>query len=108
MITARRFRTLCLSYPDAVELPHFDRASFRANKKIFATLAADEKSAMLKLDLDTHEALLEAHPESFFSFGGWSRNGATGVQLTKVPKALFKELLAQAYASVTAKPKRRK
>ena len=109
MITARRFRTLCLSYPDAVELPHFDRASFRANKKIFATLAADEKSAMLKLDLDTHEALLKADPESFFSFGGWSRNGATGVQLAKVDKALFEELLGQAYANVTArKPKRPK
>ena len=107
MITAKEFRAHCLSFPGAAESPHFDRASFRASDKIFATLAADETSAMVKLDLDTHEALLQADPESFFSFGGWSKNGATGVQLAKVKKALCKELVAQAHANVTAKKKKK-
>ena len=41
MVTVGTFRQMALSLPGAVELPHFDRASFRVNKKIFATL--DEK-----------------------------------------------------------------
>ena len=71
--------------------------------KIFATLAPDGKSGMLKLDLDTHEALLKAEPQAFFSFGGWSRTGATGVRLARVKKALFRELLEQAFGSVAPK-----
>ena len=41
MVTVGTFRQMALSHPGAVELPHFDRTSFRLNKKIFATL--DEK-----------------------------------------------------------------
>src|SRR5205085_1324786 len=92
-----------LAFPRAVELPHFDRASFRVGGKIFATLAPDEESGMLKLDLGTHEALLKAEPQAFFSFGGWSRNGATGVRLARVKKALFRELIEQAFRGVAPK-----
>jgi hypothetical protein len=106
MISPKEMRALALALPDAVELPHFDRASFRVRGKIFATLASDG-TAMLKLDLDTHEALLAGHPEAFFSFGGWSRSGATGVTLARVPRALFRELLEQAFRGVSAQPKRR-
>ncbi len=41
MVTVGTFRQMALSHQGAVELPHFDRISFRLNKKIFATL--DEK-----------------------------------------------------------------
>ncbi len=100
MVTAKEFRALALSFPESVEAPHFDRASFRVRGKIFATIAPDGKSGMLKLDLDAHEALLRAEPETFFSFGGWSRTGATGVHLARVKKALFRDLLAQAFGNV--------
>jgi hypothetical protein len=46
------------------------------------------------------EALLRAEPGTFFSFGDWSRTGATGVRLARVKKALFRELLAQAFGNV--------
>ncbi len=42
MVTAETFRQMALSFPGAIELPHFDRASFRINKRIFATM--DEKA----------------------------------------------------------------
>ena len=103
MITVREVRKLALSLPEAVEAPHFDRASFRVRGKIFATIAPDGDSGMLKLDLDQHEALLESDPRAFFSFGGWSRNGATGVRFSAVRKALFRDLLAQAWRNVAPK-----
>ncbi len=106
-MTAKEVRALALAMPGAVELPHFDRASFRVGGKIFATLATDG-TAMLKVDLDTHEALLAAEPEVFFSYGGWSRTGATGVHLAKVKKAMFRDLLEQAFANTLPKKKSRK
>jgi hypothetical protein len=103
MITAKEVRMLALSLPEVREEPHFDRASFRVGGKIFATIAPDGKSGMLKLDLDAHEALLAAEPETFFSFGGFSRNGATGVRFTRVKKQVFRELLGEAWRNVAPK-----
>jgi hypothetical protein len=103
MITAGEVRKLALSFPESVEAPHFDRASFRVRGRIFATIAPDGTSGMLKLDLDAHEALLAAHPETFFSFGGFSRNGATGVRFARVSKAMFRDLLAEAWRNVAPK-----
>ena len=37
MVSVETFRQMALSLKDATEEPHFDKASFRANKKIFAT-----------------------------------------------------------------------
>lgn len=99
MVTPTQMRAFALALPDAVELPHFERASFRVGKKIFATLAAD-RTAMVKVDLDTHEALLAADPAAFFSYGGWSRSGATGVNLDRVPLPLFRDLLEQAWRAI--------
>jgi hypothetical protein len=106
MVTAASFRKLALSL-GGVEHPHFDRAAFRAGEKgrIFCTLAADGRSAMVKLDLDAHEGLLRAAPEIFFSFGGWSRNGATGVQLERVSPAQLQELMLEAVRAAEVKPR---
>jgi len=38
MVSIETFRQLALSFPDAEELPHLEKASFRIRKKIFATL----------------------------------------------------------------------
>ena len=103
MITVKEVRALALSFPEVREEPHFDRASFRVRGRIFATIAPDEKSGMLKLDLDAHEALLAAEPGAFFSFGGFSRNGATGVRFARVNKQLFRELLDEAWRNVAPK-----
>ena len=49
MVTIKTFRTLALSFPEVVGLPHFDLASFRVKKKTFATLSAERQRAMLRL-----------------------------------------------------------
>ncbi|HMK02830.1 MAG TPA: hypothetical protein VK489_01510 [Ferruginibacter sp.] len=47
MVTTAVFRQMALALPDAIELPHFDRASFRVNKRIFATMQEEKKIAVL-------------------------------------------------------------
>jgi predicted DNA-binding protein (MmcQ/YjbR family) len=49
MVDIETFRQLALSFPGTVELPHFDKASFRVNKKIFATLDIENKRACVML-----------------------------------------------------------
>ncbi len=49
MVTIYAVRQLALAFDEAVELPHFARASFRVNKKIFATMLERDNIAVLML-----------------------------------------------------------
>ena len=104
MVSIAAFRKLALSFEEAVELPHFDRASFRVSKKIFATLREPASRACLMLS-----------PEDQALFGSfdlnviypvpnkWGRKGATYVELKKIRKELLKEALTVAYCRVAPK-----
>lgn len=48
MVSINDFRKLAMSLPEAEEQPHFEKASFRVGKKIFATLNVPENRACLK------------------------------------------------------------
>ena len=99
---------MALAFPDAYEAPHFDRASFRVGKKIFATMAADGLSGMVRVaPLERLEAIMAEYPEAFFSFGGWTRaHGSLGVNFAAVDPALLRVLMEGSFAQATAKPKR--
>jgi hypothetical protein len=98
-MTPAAFRKLALSMPDAVELPHFQRTSFRAGKKIFATMTADGREAMVPVrPLVRCFELLESNPEVFFSYGGWTeRHGSLGIRLPKVDAKLVADLVRDAW-----------
>lgn len=49
MVTIHKLRTLALSYPQTAEEPHFEKLSFKVNKRIFATYNQEDNSACLKL-----------------------------------------------------------
>lgn len=104
-MTSRAFRALALSLPEAHEAPHFERASFRVGKKLFATMTADGTEAMVRVaDRELLEALLQAHSETFFSYGGWTdKNGALGVRLAKAEAALLRELVTDAWRRIAPK-----
>jgi len=68
MITVEEARTLALSLPEVVELPHFERTSFRVNKKIFATMAEKEKLVMVKLSLIDQSAFCAFDKQLFILF----------------------------------------
>ena len=104
-MTAAAFRKLALSLPEAVELPHFERASFRVGKKIFATMTAAGDEAMVRVaPRQKLHGLLKSHPDVFFSYGGWTeRNGSLGIRLQRATAAQLHELLVDSWRHVAPK-----
>ena len=80
-IVAQDFRRLALAFPDAVEAPHFDAASFRVNKKIFATLGEANDRAVVKLTHEQQEMMSAAEPKIFAPVPSWGKHGWTYVHL---------------------------
>jgi hypothetical protein len=104
-MTQKAFRALALSMPESREEPHFERASFRIGKKIFATMTADGAEAMVRVrPRERLYALLREQPDTFFSYGGWTeRLGSVGVRLKKADAALLRELVTDSWRSVAPK-----
>ena len=104
MVSIETFRQLALSFPDAMELPHFELTSFRAKKKIFATWHQKDDRAMLKLPLVDQSVFCSYDKTVFFPVPGyWGSNGATFVDLKKVKKGIFKDALRIAYENAGKK-----
>ena len=104
MVTTETFRQMALSLPDAVELPHFERASFRINKKIFATLDEKKKIAVLMFSPLEQSVFCAFDKAIIYPVpGGWGRQGCTIFELGKVKKAMLKDALQVVYDEKTAK-----
>ena len=103
-MTPAAFRKLCLSMPGAQEAPHFERTSFRVGKRIFATLSADGREAMVPVKpVERCLEMLAADPEVFIDHGGWTRRlGALGVRLAKADAGLLTDLVEAAWERVSA------
>ena len=104
MVIVETFKTLALSFPEVVELPHFDLTSFRVKKKIFATLSLEKQRAMLRLSLVDQSVFCSFDKEIIYPVPGtWGKNGATYFELKKIKKEMLKDALAQAYCNVAPK-----
>ncbi len=83
MAKASDLRRIALSLEGTSEAPHFDRAAFKV-KRIYATLAADGKTANLKLDPDEQEFKCMLAPEVFAPVpNAWGKQGWTTVTLAE-------------------------
>lgn len=104
-MTPAAFRKLALSMPGAVELPHFERTSFRIGKKIFATMKPDGSEAMIPVrPLTRCFEFIESDPDIFFSYGGWTlRNGSLGIRLRRAKPRLVKALIREAWSRIAPK-----
>lgn len=97
-MTTEAFRKLALSFPDTGESPHFERTSFRTNKKIFATLDAKKNVACLMLSVIDQSVFSAYDPAIIYPVPNkWGQKGATYVELKKVRKDILKDALHQAY-----------
>jgi hypothetical protein len=104
MVTIEMFRTLALSFPETIELPHFDRASFRVNKKIFATLLEKNQLAMLPLSLVDQSVFCAFDKSIIYPVpGGWGKKGATFFELKNLNKAMVKDAMTLSYCGVAPK-----
>jgi hypothetical protein len=106
MIGIETFRQLALSFPDTVELPHFEKTSFRVNKKIFATLDMKNKRACLILS-EIDQSVFSAFDKTVMYPvpNKWGKRGATYVELKSIPRNMMKDALTQAYKRITQKIK---
>lgn len=95
------------SFPDTVVLPHFERISFRINKKIFATLSEKDQLAMVKLSLIDQSVFCAFDKTVIFPVpGGWGKTGATYIDLKKIKRPMLKDALTCAYQALTATKKK--
>jgi predicted DNA-binding protein (MmcQ/YjbR family) len=101
MVTAARFRTLCLSLPGAEEKSHFGKADFRVANKIFAGFSEDPQRGYFKARVELREELL-ATPASPFTpaQGAWGQHGWTYVELLAVKLPILRELVAHSWRLV--------
>ena len=102
MINLDDVREFALSLPESEEKGHFGTPDFRTRNRIFCTLRAEEMTAVLKLPLEDQEAVTTLQPE-VFSLAGWSHQGWTKVDLTKVDEGEFKALMVLAWKKIATK-----
>jgi hypothetical protein len=108
-VTAKRARTLALSFEGASAYPHFDRIAFRTERRTFATLALDGVDLNFMCDLVEQQRLCELAPQAIAPVpGGWGRMGWTRIDLKKIDSATFTTVLKAAYARANAPRTRKK
>lgn len=100
------FRKIALSFTNAVEEPHFEKTSFRINKKIFATFDEKNNQAVLKLNEIDQSVFCASGEKIFYPVPGkWGKQGWTIVEFLKVSPEMFEDALIRSYENVAAKKK---
>lgn len=98
MVSLSTFRKKAMAFHEVIELPHFDRTSFRVNNKIFATLAEKEMLATLKLSLVNQSVFVDIGKGAVFPVpGAWGKKGYTSFNLNTVNASLLYDALSCAY-----------
>jgi predicted DNA-binding protein (MmcQ/YjbR family) len=104
IVNLNTFKKLALSFDSAVEQPHFNKSSYRINKKIFATLDLENKRVTLKLSPIDQSVFCAYDTSIIYPVSGtWGKQGWTIVELEKVPKSMLVDALTTSYHTVSAK-----
>ena len=104
MVSIKAFRELALALDEATESPHFEKTSFRVNKKIFATL--DEKNAKAVVKFSTIDQSVFCSFDKTVIYpvpGKWGLQGWTIIELKKVRKKMLVDTLTISYCTVAPK-----
>ena len=106
MANGKDLHRIALSFDGTTEAPHFDRAAFKV-ARIYATLAADSRTANLKLSPDEQEFKCMLAPEAFAPVGGaWGKQGWTTATLSALSVAELRDALETAWRHAVPKKKR--
>ncbi len=103
-MTLEEARNLAFSFPGTVELPHFERTSYRAPKKIFMTIDVTSCTAVVTLTLED-QSLFTRSPDGAVAPvpNKWGAQGWTVIHLKKVKKSLFREIVNASWMRVASK-----
>jgi len=106
MVSIETFRKLAMSFPNATEEPHFEKTSFRINKKIFASFDEKNDRAVLKLNEIDQSVFCASSEMIFYPIPNkWGKQGWTIVELSKVRPEMFEDALIRSYENVISKKK---
>jgi len=104
MIDTATFRQIALSLPEVTEEPHFEKTSFKVNKKIFATMVPEHNRATVKLSVAEQDIFCTFDSTVIYPVPNkWGKQGWTHVNLQTVKPEMFTELLKTAYCEVAPK-----
>ena len=103
MASSEAFTRIAMDLPDVTAAPHFDRTAFKV-KRIFATLAADAKSANLKFTPEEQDFKCMLAPEVFKAIdNGWGRQGWTTLNIEAATEDDIAAALALAHVHAVSK-----
>lgn len=107
MSKASDLTRIALTLDGTTAAPHFDRTAFKA-KRIYATLAADKRTANVRLTPDEQEFKCMLAPEIFAPVpNSWGRQGWTTITLANASAAELRAVLTTAWMHALAtNPKR--
>jgi hypothetical protein len=104
MIRFTTLRKTALSLPEVSEEPHFEKISFRVNKKIFASYDAPHHRACIKLTEIDQDVFSAYDKRIIFPVPTkWGKQGWTFVDMNQVSKEVFVDALKTAYCEVAPK-----
>ena len=96
MVTRDEVRELALALPEAVELDHPGRPSYRVAGKMFATQWDDEHTNVMLDEGGIHTAV-DAHPATCEPVWWGKRLAAVRVDLRRADRSLLEDLLRDAW-----------
>ena len=104
MVTVKEARQFSLSFEESTEQPHFEKASFRVRKKIFATLNEPLNQMVVKFTEEEQAAFSAYNPLAVYPVeGSWGKQGYTIIELRKLRKDMFRDALTTSYCNVAPK-----
>ena len=104
MINIEVLRQIALSFPEATEEPHFEKTSFRVDKKIFATSSPQSSIAMAKLSPAEQDVFCTFDSAVIYPVPNkWGLQGATFINLDMVKEDMLSEILKTAYCGIAPK-----
>lgn len=108
MATAKDLRRIALSLEATTEAPHFDRAAFKVTR-IYATLAADGRTANFKFTPDEQALKCLLAPEAFAPVpNAWGQQGWSTAKLSALSAADLKAALETAWCHAGPRKRARK
>lgn len=101
MIDPGTFIQMALSFEETIEQPHFEKTSFRVNKKIFATLDSTAGKVVVKLS-EIEQSIFCGYDHSVMYpvNGGWGKQGWTVIDLKTVSTEILLDALTTSYCNV--------
>ena len=104
MANMELLRSAALLLPEVTEEAHFEKTSFRVNKKIFATAVPGHSRATIKLSVADQDIFCTFDETVIYPVPNkWGKQGWTHINLQTIQEEMLTEILKAAYCEIAPK-----